>query len=151
MLRQIVPIETVRLLLRAVTSDDEEAVFLFHSNPDVANYTGGLRSREHSIATLSRWTDRFSSKKWEPLAVVERGESQPIGWCGVQPMTHTNDFELFYGYIPRVRGKGYATEAASALMEAGFEAMKHSSHCCSRASGEPYQPQSPGESRNGET
>ena len=123
MLRQGVPLETARLLLRPFSQSDHETASLLHSDPEVTKYTGGLRSREHSSATLARWIERFNSRGWGPLAVAEREGSDLVGWCGIQPLTHTQDFELFFGYTPSVWGRGYATEAGKALVAAGFETL----------------------------
>lgn len=123
MLRHLVPIETSRLCLRPFTFEDEEAVLEWNSDPDVKKYTGGLRNRDGSLFDLVRWMQRFRTKGWGPLAVTEKGGLHPIGWCGLQPLPHTCDFELLYGYAKHVWGQGYATEAGRALLRAGFAAL----------------------------
>jgi RimJ/RimL family protein N-acetyltransferase len=55
--------------------------------------------------------------------VQEQGARQPIGWCGLQPLPYTRDFELFYGYATEAWGHGYATEAGRALLHVGFVAL----------------------------
>lgn len=117
------PIQTERLILRPFTFDDAETVLLWHQSPDVTKYTGGLQSREQSFVSLAGWIHRFQTYGWGPLAVQEQGELNPIGWCGLQPLPSTRDFELFYGYATEVWGHGYATEAARTLLRVGFTAL----------------------------
>jgi RimJ/RimL family protein N-acetyltransferase len=110
-------------VLRPLTFDDAETVFLWHRSPDVTKYTGGLQNREQSFVSLARWVHRFQTQGWGPLAVQEHGTLQLIGWCGLQPLPATRDFELFYGYATEVWGHGYATEAGRALLRVGFVAL----------------------------
>ena len=123
MLRPHVPITTERLMLRPFTFNDAETVFRWHRNPDVTRYTGGQQNREQSFVSLARWIHRFHTQGWGPLAVQAQGMAQPMGWCGLQPLPATRDFELFYGYATEGWGQGYATEAARALLRVGFMAL----------------------------
>ncbi len=64
MLRQHVPIDTVRLSLRLFTFDDSDAVYRWHRDPDVTQYTGGVRSVDQSLYALVRWVQRFTTQGW---------------------------------------------------------------------------------------
>ncbi len=123
MLRPHIPINTARLSLRPFTLEDADMVYTWHQDPAVMQYTGGLRSHDQSLFDLVRWVRRFTTKGWGPLAVIVQETIEPIGWCGLQPLPHTCDFELFYGYAQSVWGQGYATEAGTALLRTGFIAL----------------------------
>ena len=61
-------------------------------------------------ATPSAWTHGF--------ALVERGKGAVVGMCGYKgPPDSEGTIEIAYGVDPTHRGRGYAKEAAAALVE----------------------------------
>lgn len=53
-------------------------------------------------------------------AVVDREESQVVGWCGLEYLPELNETELAYLLSKQIWGRGYATEAAKATVRFGF-------------------------------
>src|SRR5579863_580462 len=51
-----------------------------------------------------------------------RGQNDVIGFCGFWFIEDTKDVELMYGLLPGFWGRGLATEAASAVLDHGFNA-----------------------------
>jgi ribosomal-protein-alanine N-acetyltransferase len=43
-----------------------------------------------------------------------------MGWCGIWYTSWIGGYELGYRYLPEFWGKGYATEAALAVVKEGF-------------------------------
>jgi RimJ/RimL family protein N-acetyltransferase len=112
------PIETVRLLLRAVTMDDLDEMVRLHDDPLVARFMG---SPDRSW--LEGWV-RSSQEEWEErghgrLAIVDRESGAFLGRTGLKYWGQFEEIELGWALQPEARGKGVATEAARAVLEWG--------------------------------
>ncbi len=47
-----------------------------------------------------------------------------LGWCGLFPLEESGLIELGYRYVRAAWGRGIATEAAGAVLEHGFKALR---------------------------
>ena len=56
-------------------------------------------------------------------AVVPHGQSELIGWNGLQYLPETEEVEVGYLLSKQFWGRGYATEGAKASLEFGFETL----------------------------
>ena len=102
------PTQTQRLVLRPLSVDDAEVTFALDHAPGVNDYTGDTPST--TLDDERAWLSETSY-----LAVVERESGRLIGWCGL------SDHELVSRLHPSACGKGYGTEAASAVVTNAFE------------------------------
>lgn len=117
------PIESERLILRPFELE-RDAPFLLEAlnEPDFIENVA-----DKGIRTVEQATD-YIRTKFLPgheryrvgYCVVElKDSSVPIGTCGLQKRETLDDFDIGYSTLRRFSGKGYAFEAASALMEYG--------------------------------
>jgi RimJ/RimL family protein N-acetyltransferase len=126
MLRPTYPIETDRLLLRPLGQEDLESMLAIQSRPDVARYLyWEPRSRDEVadfIATSSSTLEDEGDKL--RLAVVERATGGVIGEVVLiwESRRHMQG-EIGFTFHPDHHGKGFATEAARALLKLGFERL----------------------------
>ena len=123
-------LETERLILRDWTVADREP-FLRHTNtPDVMRWLGGVLDDTRAggmIERLDAYRRDFGFTFW----VVERKENgghlsgEILGFCGLKranlPPGPLGDMEIGWRFRQDAWGRGYAKEAASAAMRAGFE------------------------------
>ena len=119
-------LHTSRLRLRPFTSADAEALFALHSNAHVLEYWDSPPWSEPDRA------QRFLVTTWQMaeegsgarLAIDRGSDSSFLGWCG---LTRWNpDFRsASLGYIlgEAAWGRGYATEAARALLQWAFDTL----------------------------
>lgn len=56
------------------------------------------------------------------LAVTERAGGKIIGWCGLDG-TSGDKLHIFYSLHPDFRGRGYATQAARAVLDYAFRTV----------------------------
>lgn len=110
-------LDTERLILRRFTSEDEQAFADIMTNPNVYRYlgTGQAILREN----IKRFIDSLESTWGHGLgvyAVVERERGQLLGYSGVRGLPDGRK-ELMYAYGENAWGKGYATEAAKAILD----------------------------------
>ncbi|MEK7224059.1 MAG: GNAT family N-acetyltransferase, partial [Bacteroidota bacterium] len=56
-------------------------------------------------------------------AVHSKPDKEFIGWCGLKARPARNEIDLGYRFIRAAWGRGYATEAAWACIQYGFEKL----------------------------
>lgn len=124
------PIITERLILRKLTEDDVDHIFLLDSNPEVMKYVGAspITKKEESAKMLENIINQYERNGTGRLAVIEKESNQFIGWSGIKLLTDEvngfkNVYELGYRFLPEFWGKGYATESALASLDLGFNQL----------------------------
>ena len=111
-------LETNRLSLRPFTHDDDGGWHAIWGDPEVI-WWGASDSFEKSRASLERllaneatWPDGIG---W--LAVRRRGEVEIIGDVLLQPAPFVEGIEIGWHFRKHAWGRGFATEAARAVLE----------------------------------
>lgn len=118
-------IDTSRLRLRALSAGD--LIALFEGVPQCEARTGlriadGLRDFYVSGEVSPEWMERLRTESADPpwvhgFAVVERESETIIGAAGFKgPPDGEGAVEIAYGIVPSRESRGYATEAAAALV-----------------------------------
>jgi len=118
-----VPIRTPRLELRPFRESDAECMVQLFTDPVATQYIGGVRSREEALKLVPRMRDAFAGRGFGTLAVSKLSDGHCIGYCGVRPLAHTEDVEIAFAFHREHWNLGYATEAASACVDAAFVAL----------------------------
>jgi [ribosomal protein S5]-alanine N-acetyltransferase len=117
-----VPVHTARLNLREFVAADFEAVHAYSSDPRVTRYLFfGPRDEESTAEYLE---ELLASQREQPrmrfeLAVEEIAGGAVIGACDLS-LIESKVVDLGYMLSADRWGNGYATEIASALVEAAF-------------------------------
>jgi|SRR5215813_2777003 len=119
--------ETSRLLLRHFTAADLESLAAMHSDPEVARFIGGVKTREQTLHRLEEWMAQYQQYGFSKWAVVLRSTGELVGRCGLSPeqIDGISEWELGWTFARAHWGHGYATEAASAAMEHCFRKLGH--------------------------
>jgi RimJ/RimL family protein N-acetyltransferase len=122
------PAETLRLLLEPWGSDPAHTAALIELNedPEVMRFLGGPAAPELSrevSARLARHWETFGFGLW---AVIPRDSGHVVGFAGIcRPLWHADyadEVEVAWRLARAAWGHGYATEAASAALSAGWAA-----------------------------
>jgi len=114
---------TARLRLRPFTFADEARMHEIYSDPEVMRYVGHgpHRTVSETTAALRAYSDMLARRGYSFLAVTERDGGAIVGDAGLHPFAGTGpDVELGYTLARSAWGKGYATEAAEALVDHAF-------------------------------
>ncbi len=121
-------LETPRLILRRFTSSEADAALIFELNrdPEVLKYLHepALQDTHHAMEILNTIIlpqYEINLGRW---ATHLKTTNQFIGWCGLKQRPELNETDLGYRFKPSAWGKGYATEAAAATLEYGFEILQ---------------------------
>lgn len=112
---------TTRLSLRPPTAADAPDVLRILSDDSVVKYNPADRVEHLSEveALLGRWLGHWSQHGFGNCCVFDKETERLIGNCGVRRMTvhSTPVLNLMYRFDPSAWGRGYATEAALAVLD----------------------------------
>ena len=115
-----VQLTTPRLLLRPFTPADRAAIHAVYTDPVVMRHVGHgpHRSAADTDMALQTFARMIETHGISFLAVVERSTGRLIGDAGLYPVDGVaSHVELGYTLARDAWGVGYATEAATALVE----------------------------------
>ncbi|WP_062051548.1 GNAT family N-acetyltransferase [Bacillus sp. JCM 19034] len=114
-------IKTKRLLIRNFKFNDWQAVYEYTSNAHVMKYIPeGVFSEENVKEFINTNIDDTAEK----FAVVLINENIVIGHIVFLKYFGEHTYEIGWVFNPKYHTKGYASEAAQAMVKFGFEKMK---------------------------
>jgi ribosomal-protein-alanine N-acetyltransferase len=117
-------LETTRLTLRPVQSEDMPAFVAFYSDPEVmAIRKYGVLGAKAARNQVQRMLDHWTTHGFGMWVVEERGSCEFAGECGLRWQEDGSEVELSYGLYPQFRGRGLATEAARAALDFAVEVL----------------------------
>ncbi|WP_438297059.1 GNAT family N-acetyltransferase [Streptomyces sp. HUAS TT7] len=109
-------LETARLTLRPWTESDVDS-----HRELVAERGDGMPSIEHNRRMIEDQRAASALKGIALLAVIRRDVGDFIGYCGLTVgRASVDEPEIAYELFRHVHGHGYATEAASAVLDAAI-------------------------------
>lgn len=118
-----IPIRTSRLQLQPFDQSDVPSIAALYADPEATRWMGGVRSHSDAAASVLRMRDSFNERGWGTLAVHLLDSPECLGYCGVRPLSHTQDVEIAFGIQRSHWGKGIATEASIACVSAAFATL----------------------------
>lgn len=109
----MVELSTARLTLTPAVAPDAAFVLELLNDPGWLRNIGdrGVRSLEDARAYIR---DRLGQGLW---LVMRDGAGEPLGMCGLIEREVLDSPDLGYALLERHAGKGYATEAAAAVLQ----------------------------------
>ena len=122
---RVLPIRTERLTIRAFTLDDVPAIHAaLYADAAAMHFIGGPHSLERTRQGIAGYVDHQRAAGYSFWAVVLEDTGELIGEAGLYPMNGTGpDIELGYALGTPWWGRGFATEAAGAIMQAAFDSL----------------------------
>ncbi len=126
-MKTIKTLSTDRLLLRDYVVNDFDRVHIYGADPEFSKYElWGPNSKEDTqifIETAIQQAEAKPRFKFE-LAVCLRESGLLIGGCGIRRETEESHVaSLGWAIHPEFQRNGYATEAARAVIEFGFQVL----------------------------
>jgi [ribosomal protein S5]-alanine N-acetyltransferase len=109
---------TERLVLRPVTADDHAVLQAHWAAPDVRRFLfdGAMLSAAEIAGAIEDSTRDFATAGYGLWLIHEKDREYLVGTAGLRPLEDLG-LEIFYSLAPSSWGKGYATEAAGAVLE----------------------------------
>jgi RimJ/RimL family protein N-acetyltransferase len=112
-------LETERLRLRTLTLDDAPFYLEVVNVPAFIEYIGdrGIRTVDAARKAIAEGPVAMQAALGHSLYLVElKQDGAPIGMCGLIKRDTLPDVDIGYAFLPQFGGKGYATEAAAAVL-----------------------------------
>ena len=120
-------LETERLQLRQLTLEDAPFILELLNEPSYIQNIGdrGVRTLDDARAYLRDVPLASYAKNGFGLLMVELKDSgEALGMCGLIKRDTLPDVDIGFAFFPRYWGRGYAFEAAAAVLAYGREVMK---------------------------
>ncbi|MGI5347877.1 GNAT family N-acetyltransferase [Streptomyces sp. CA-250714] len=114
-----VVIETERLLLRPLTLDDVDFFVELHSDPEVTRFVPTF-TREQATERLAEVERQWAARGHGLCAVQSKETGELLGRCGLNYWQVFDEVEAAWTFRREHWGRGYASEAARAVVEWGF-------------------------------
>lgn len=113
-------LETKRLILREFDISDTEKLFELNADPEVIQYTGdeAFGSVENTESFLKNYGD-YKKNGFGRWSVLLKSNMEFIGWCGLK-LNEEGFVDIGFRYLKKYWNKGFATEAAKACLNYGF-------------------------------
>jgi ribosomal-protein-alanine N-acetyltransferase len=122
---RIPSLSTERLTLQPLEPGDAQTLYRIYQVEGVLTYFPN--PTPPPLAKVERFIDSQRTH-WETYGygnwgILPGGESEIIGWVGLQFLPELDETEVGFLLSPSHWGKGYATEAALASLQFGFEQL----------------------------
>ncbi|WP_146362678.1 GNAT family N-acetyltransferase [Arthrobacter yangruifuii] len=125
-------LETSRLILRPFTADDADFVLDLYSRMEVKRYIGNpptlMQDRAEALALIEAW-HRLDDGTCGIWAVQDKDSGNLAGTLLLKPIPASGpdrrpsgDIEIGWHFHPAGWGRGYAPEAATAVLQHAFDA-----------------------------
>ena len=117
-------LQTNRLTLREFTVDDAPFILELLNDPAWIKFIGdrGVRTLDDAKTYIVDRLQKSYTEHGFGMWLVAENET-PIGTCGLLKRDYLDDLDMGIAFLPAWRGRGYAYEAAKAVMEYGKEAL----------------------------
>jgi RimJ/RimL family protein N-acetyltransferase len=114
-------VETSRLTLRRLTATDAaDLVALLNSVAFLANVGDkGVRTLEDARAYVAGIQACYTHCGYGLYAVVRKADEAFTGICGLLYREYLGETDIGYAMLPEYGGRGYASEAAAAILAYG--------------------------------
>ncbi|MFN5382973.1 MAG: GNAT family N-acetyltransferase [Alphaproteobacteria bacterium] len=120
-------IETKRLILRTWTAEDVKPFYKMNQDPKVTEFLLGPLTLEECESFIQAQNEHFDQHNYTLFAAELKSSGEFIGFIGLKyrGLEFKTEFapttEIGWRLASQYWGKGYATEAAIAALQYGFE------------------------------
>ena len=127
-MQELIEIETERLHLRQWIESDREPFVRLSADLRVMEFFPSILDRAASDAMIDRLQAKIAERGWGLWAVESKQDKQFIGFVGLEipkaDLPFTPCVEIGWRLAFEYWGKGYATEAAKAVLKVGFDRLE---------------------------
>ncbi|MFA1821871.1 GNAT family N-acetyltransferase [Virgibacillus oceani] len=116
---------TERLTLRKMNKNDVGNLMKIFSDPEAMRYYPSTKEKRQTIEWIEWTLDNYNKYGVGLWVVEDKVTGDFLGQCGIVPQEVDDEIEMEIGYlfVRSAWGNGYATEAALACKNYGFEQM----------------------------
>ncbi|WP_270182502.1 GNAT family N-acetyltransferase [Alkalihalobacillus sp. CinArs1] len=117
---------TTRLRLREIKEEDVTALFTIFSSAHTMKYYGNdtIQNLEEAEGIMMSFRKGFENKRAWRWGITLKESDELIGTCGFHNWAErVGRIEIGYDLVEKAEGKGYMTEALSAIIPFGFDEL----------------------------
>jgi RimJ/RimL family protein N-acetyltransferase len=115
---------TERLILRPFRPEDVPPYAALNSDPDTMQYLGGPRTAAQTEDHCRAANENLASRGFGRVAIQRQADGAFLGMCGLgREIWYPDDLEIGWRLLREARGQGFATEAARAWIDHGFDVL----------------------------
>ncbi len=118
--------ETARLVLREFQTADCSALEGVFGDAEVMRFGPGVQDAVWVEGWIAKCLESYALRGYGPWAVVEKERERVAGYCGLfyyPNLAGSQEIEIGYRLARGYWGRGYATEAALAVRDFGFNVL----------------------------
>jgi RimJ/RimL family protein N-acetyltransferase len=118
-------LETERLTLRLQTTEDADFILELVNDPSWLQFIGdrGVRTVEDAREYILNSINMYEKSGFCFYLVERKEDNIPVGICGLVKRDSLEDVDIGFAFLPTYWGKGYAYEAASAVLAYGLDTL----------------------------
>lgn len=118
-------LETDRLILRLQTTDDAAFILELLNDPSWLQFIGNRNVKiiEDARSYILKSIRMYEQFGFGLFLVEKKDDHIPLGICGLVKRDSLEDVDIGFAFLPQYWGKGYAYEAASAVMAHGRDTL----------------------------
>ncbi len=119
--------ETSRMILRKIVDEDVDSLLPILGNAEVMRFSvHGPDNRDGVLKFVDATKKRYARDGDAQWAVILKSSGAFIGECGIsiQVIDGSKEYEIGYRFNPLYWRQGFASEAAIACRDYGFEKLK---------------------------
>ncbi len=122
---EIPRLETERLTLRALSTEDRFAIFENYADPDVANwfFEHPLTQIEQADQVIGHFLDKAAQRKGFAWAILLKASTELIGTCSFENLDAAHSGEIGFDLAKKHWGHGYMVEALTGVITCGFSTL----------------------------
>jgi RimJ/RimL family protein N-acetyltransferase len=119
-------IQTERLQLRKMKETDVDLLLKIFADPLAMKYYPSTKNRAETLEWIQWTLDNYKQHGVGLWIVESKANGQFLGQCGIVPQEVDGEVEWEIGYlfVREQWGNGYATEAARACLDYGFQELQ---------------------------
>lgn len=126
----MIHLQTERLIIRNIEERDVDGIFALDSDPEVLRFIGTpvMQHRSEAENVIAHIHKQYKENGIGRWAMEERTSGAFIGWTGLKLEKSVRPFhyyDLGYRLIRTFWGQGFATEAAQACLQHGFDVLNY--------------------------
>ena len=115
-------LETERLILRWITTDDAEFIFTLMNEPSYLRFIGdkGVRTISDAREYIQNGpVDSYERFGYGLYLTEQKIDGAAIGICGLVNREAIDDVDIGFAFLPDYWGNGYGYESAKAIVDYG--------------------------------
>ena len=115
--------ETERLILKPITTDDAEFLFELYNSPRFLEFIGDRNIKNIEAAAEyieTRFLPQLERLGYGNYVIIRKSDNQKLGAVGVYEREGLDVQDIGFSFLPQFEGQGFGYEAASHLLETVF-------------------------------